>query len=62
MTRTKVECFESLIIRLTVGIYQALILISTTTLVTTITALSMSAISTNGIIKGKFPRDFPEAF
>lgn len=35
------------------GIYQALILILTTTLVTFITALSMSAISTNGIIKGK---------
>ncbi|CAO1378480.1 unnamed protein product [Diamesa hyperborea] len=34
------------------GIYQALILICTTTVVTTITALSMSAISTNGVIKG----------
>lgn len=34
------------------GIYQALILICTTTVVTSITALSMSAISTNGQIKG----------
>lgn len=34
------------------GIMQGLILISITTCVTTITALSMSAISTNGIIKG----------
>jgi solute carrier family 12 (sodium/potassium/chloride transporter), member 2 len=34
------------------GILQGLLLISITTCVTTITALSMSAISTNGIIKG----------
>ena len=34
------------------GILQACFLISTTTVVTTITALSMSAISTNGQIKG----------
>jgi len=34
------------------GIYQALLLITTTTIVTSITALSMSAISTNGQIKG----------
>lgn len=34
------------------GIWQGLLLISITTCVTTITALSMSAISTNGIIKG----------
>lgn len=31
---------------------QAMLLIMTTTAVTTITALSMSAISTNGVIKG----------
>lgn len=31
---------------------EAILLILTTTAVTTITALSMSAISTNGIIKG----------
>ncbi|KAJ8688514.1 hypothetical protein QAD02_024309 [Eretmocerus hayati] len=34
------------------GIGQAIVLILTTTTVTTITALSMSAISTNGLIKG----------
>lgn len=34
------------------GIVQGLLLISMTSVVTTITALSMSAISTNGIIKG----------
>ncbi|KAK0180491.1 hypothetical protein PV327_006127 [Microctonus hyperodae] len=34
------------------GIGQALLLILTTTVVTTITSLSMSAISTNGLIKG----------
>ena len=34
------------------GIWQGLLLILITTCVTTITALSMSAISTNGIIKG----------
>ncbi|XP_020283580.1 bumetanide-sensitive sodium-(potassium)-chloride cotransporter [Pseudomyrmex gracilis] len=34
------------------GIGQAILLIITTTIVTTITALSMSAISTNGLIKG----------
>ncbi|KAK9884761.1 hypothetical protein WA026_007609 [Henosepilachna vigintioctopunctata] len=34
------------------GIGQSIILILTTTLVTSITALSMSAISTNGVIKG----------
>ncbi|XP_011267934.2 bumetanide-sensitive sodium-(potassium)-chloride cotransporter [Camponotus floridanus] len=34
------------------GIGQAILLILTTTVVTTITALSMSAISTNGLIKG----------
>lgn len=38
------------------GIIEAVILILTTTAVTGITALSMSAISTNGVIKGgKFP-------
>lgn len=31
---------------------ESLLLILTTTVVTTITALSMSAISTNGVIKG----------
>ncbi|CRK92474.1 CLUMA_CG006045, isoform C [Clunio marinus] len=34
------------------GIFQGLVIISLTSVVTTITALSMSAISTNGIIKG----------
>ncbi|XP_013170023.1 PREDICTED: bumetanide-sensitive sodium-(potassium)-chloride cotransporter isoform X2 [Papilio xuthus] len=34
------------------GIIQAMLLILTTSVVTTITALSMSAISTNGVIKG----------
>lgn len=34
------------------GILQGIFLITTTSVVTTITALSMSAISTNGIIKG----------
>lgn len=34
------------------GILQGIFLITTTSIVTTITALSMSAISTNGIIKG----------
>lgn len=34
------------------GVGQAMLLILTTTVVTTITALSMSAISTNGVIKG----------
>lgn len=34
------------------GIIEGFILILTTTAVTTITALSMSAISTNGVIKG----------
>lgn len=34
------------------GIVEGFILILTTTAVTTITALSMSAISTNGVIKG----------
>ncbi|XP_037939508.1 bumetanide-sensitive sodium-(potassium)-chloride cotransporter isoform X2 [Teleopsis dalmanni] len=34
------------------GIWQGFVLILTTTAVTTITALSMSAISTNGVIKG----------
>ncbi|CAH2048981.1 unnamed protein product, partial [Iphiclides podalirius] len=34
------------------GIVQAMLLIITTSVVTTITALSMSAISTNGVIKG----------
>ncbi|XP_050068324.1 bumetanide-sensitive sodium-(potassium)-chloride cotransporter [Anopheles maculipalpis] len=34
------------------GIVQGVVLISMTTVVTTITALSMSAISTNGVIKG----------
>ncbi|XP_049871575.1 bumetanide-sensitive sodium-(potassium)-chloride cotransporter isoform X2 [Pectinophora gossypiella] len=34
------------------GIAQAMLLIMTTSVVTTITALSMSAISTNGVIKG----------
>ncbi|CAF4829096.1 unnamed protein product [Pieris macdunnoughi] len=34
------------------GIGQAILLIMTTSIVTTITALSMSAISTNGVIKG----------
>ena len=33
-------------------IAQSILLIATTTVVTTITALSMSAISTNGVIKG----------
>lgn len=34
------------------GIIEGIILILTTTIVTTITALSMSAISTNGVVKG----------
>lgn len=34
------------------GIFEGCILILTTTVVTTITALSMSAISTNGVVKG----------
>ncbi|XP_062565684.1 bumetanide-sensitive sodium-(potassium)-chloride cotransporter isoform X2 [Armigeres subalbatus] len=34
------------------GVIQGVVLISTTTVVTVITALSMSAISTNGVIKG----------
>lgn len=34
------------------GILQGIFLIFTTTVVTTITALSMSAISTNGVVKG----------
>lgn len=34
------------------GIIEGVILILTTTVVTTITALSMSAISTNGVVKG----------
>lgn len=34
------------------GVIQGVVLISVTTVVTTITALSMSAISTNGVIKG----------
>lgn len=34
------------------GIGESILLILTTTVVTTITALSMSAISTNGVIKG----------
>ncbi|XP_014216505.1 bumetanide-sensitive sodium-(potassium)-chloride cotransporter isoform X2 [Copidosoma floridanum] len=34
------------------GVGEAILLISTTTVVTTITSLSMSAISTNGLIKG----------
>lgn len=34
------------------GIVEGVILILTTTVVTTITALSMSAISTNGVVKG----------
>lgn len=34
------------------GVGEAMLLILTTTVVTTITALSMSAISTNGVIKG----------
>lgn len=37
---------------LSLGIWQGLVLISITTCVTSITALSMSAISTNGIIRG----------
>lgn len=34
------------------GVIEGVILILTTTVVTTITALSMSAISTNGVVKG----------
>lgn len=34
------------------GIIEGVLLIVTTTVVTTITALSMSAISTNGVVKG----------
>lgn len=34
------------------GVVEGTILILTTTIVTTITALSMSAISTNGVVKG----------
>lgn len=34
------------------GIAEGILLILTTTVVTTITALSMSAISTNGVVKG----------
>lgn len=34
------------------GVAQGILLIMTTTVVTTITALSMSAISTNGVVKG----------
>lgn len=34
------------------GIFEGCMLILTTTVVTTITALSMSAISTNGVVKG----------
>jgi len=41
-------------LRLIVGVIpgQTILLIITTTIVTTITSLSMSAISTNGLIKG----------
>lgn len=34
------------------GVMEGILLILTTTVVTTITALSMSAISTNGVVKG----------
>lgn len=34
------------------GVLEGILLILTTTVVTTITALSMSAISTNGVVKG----------
>lgn len=34
------------------GVLEGVLLICTTTVVTTITALSMSAISTNGVVKG----------
>lgn len=34
------------------GVFEGILLIFTTTVVTTITALSMSAISTNGVVKG----------
>lgn len=34
------------------GVLEGVVLICTTTVVTTITALSMSAISTNGVVKG----------
>lgn len=34
------------------GVVEGVLLILTTTVVTTITALSMSAISTNGVVKG----------
>lgn len=37
------------------GILQGFLLILTTTIVTSITSLSMSAISTNGVIKGGMP-------
>lgn len=34
------------------GVAEGILLILTTTVVTTVTALSMSAISTNGVVKG----------
>lgn len=44
------------------GVLEGILLILTTTVVTTITALSMSAISTNGVVKGGAYKYFMRAW